>query len=409
MSVLNRRNAVVVFLAFAFAYFFSALLRAVTATLAPTLTDEFALSARDLGLLGGGFFFGFAITQLPLGTWLDRHGPKKVILSFVLVAVAGCLTFAAAQGFTGLLLARFLCGIGVSACLMAPLTGYRRWLDAGGQLRANSWMLMTGSLGMVASTLPVQWLLPVTGWRVMFVGLAVLLALSMLVLAWKVPGWDLTEHHAEPPSYALVWKHAYFRRMAPLGFFNYGGLLAIQTLWAGPWLVSVTGYDATRAAAGLFTIHVCMLVTFWCWGLVNPVLSRRGIDANRLITWGVPINLVTMAAIIVAGPSAGEAAWALFCMTCTFVSLSQPAVGMAFPSALAGRALSAYNLVIFAGVFAIQWGIGLLVDGFGALGLSVVGSYRAAFGVFLASITFAYAWFLLGTRDNPVEARRAAP
>jgi hypothetical protein len=41
---------------------------------------------------------------------------------------------------------------------------------------------------------------------------------------------------------------------------------------------------------------------------------------------------------------------------------------MAFPSALAGRALSAYNLVIFIGVFVVQWGIGLLVDAFRALG-----------------------------------------
>ena len=155
-AVLSRRTAVVVFLAFAFAYFFSAVLRAVTATLAPTLTQEFALSAQDLGLLAGGFFFGFAATQLPLGTALDRHGPRKVILSFVLIAVAGCLFFAMAQGFAGLLAARVLCGVGVSACLMAPLTGYRRWLDGPGQLRANSWMLMTGSLGMVASTLPVQ-------------------------------------------------------------------------------------------------------------------------------------------------------------------------------------------------------------------------------------------------------------
>ena len=36
---------------------------------------------------------------------------------------------------------------------------------------------------------------------------------------------------------------------------------------------------------------------------------------------------------------------------------------MAFDSRLAGRALSAYNLVIFLGVFVIQWGFGLLVDG----------------------------------------------
>ena len=31
---------------------------------------------------------------------------------------------------------------------------------------------MTGSFGMVASTLPVQWLMPVIGWRPLFWGLA---------------------------------------------------------------------------------------------------------------------------------------------------------------------------------------------------------------------------------------------
>ena len=40
MSLLPRRVAVVVFLAFAFAYFISALLRAITATLSPVLTLE---------------------------------------------------------------------------------------------------------------------------------------------------------------------------------------------------------------------------------------------------------------------------------------------------------------------------------------------------------------------------------
>ena len=69
--------------------------------------------------------------------------------------------------------------------------------------------------------------------------------------------------------------------------------------------------------------------------------------------------------------------WALFCVSSTFVSLAQPAVGMAFPPALAGRALSAYNLVIFAGVFTVQWGIGLLIDAFAA---RWAGSRWRAFG-----------------------------
>ena len=52
------------FLCFAFAYFFSALLRGVTATLAPVFSAELALGAGDLGLLAGAFFFGFAVSQL---------------------------------------------------------------------------------------------------------------------------------------------------------------------------------------------------------------------------------------------------------------------------------------------------------------------------------------------------------
>jgi MFS family permease len=147
-----------------------------------------------------------------LGTWLDRHGPKKVILAFLGVAVAGCLAFSLATSFSALLAARVLCGVGVSACLMAPLTGFRRWFEPTAQLRANSWMLMTGSLGMVASTLPVQWLVPLAGWRPLFWGLAVACCCPWLSLPGRCragrptpvpanplpPGQLLTQ--ATPPS-----------------------------------------------------------------------------------------------------------------------------------------------------------------------------------------------------------------
>lgn len=404
MTVLARRQAVLVFLAFAFAYFFSALLRAITATLSPTLTQEFQLHARDLGLLAGGYFLGFAATQLPLGTLLDRHGPKRVILWFLAVAVAGCGLFAMATSFSGLLAARVLCGVGVSACLMAPLTGYRRWFTPAVQLRANSWMLMTGSFGMLASTLPVQWLVPLAGWRPLFWGLAVLTALSMLVIAWQVPRWDTS--HAEPGdapaagSYAAVWRHPYFRQMTPVGFFSYGGMIAVQTLWAGPWMVRVAGYEPLAAAGGLFTINSCMLATFWSWGMLNPWLQRHGFSTDRLIAWGLPLSFATLGALIVAGPAAGAGTLALFCVTSTFVSLAQPAVGMVFPASLAGRALSAYNLVIFGGVFVMQWGIGLLIDAFAALGLREVDTFRAAFGVFLATSIASYGYFLWSRSHN---------
>lgn len=407
MTVLTRRAAALVFLAFAFAYFLSSLLRAVTATLAPTLAQEFMLQARDLGLLSGGYFLGFSATQLPLGKWLDRHGPRKVQLGFLGVAVAGCLVFSLADNFAGLLAGRVLVGAGVSACLMAPLTGYRRWFTPTAQMRANSWMLMTGSLGMVASTLPVQWLLPVLGWRPLFWGLAALVLLSMAWMALGVPRWHTADSAPATPGatteggYGMVWRNPYFQRLAPLGFFSYGGMVAMQTLWAGPWMQKVAGYTPLEAATGLFWINVSMLCTFWAWGMVNPWLLRKGLGANRLMTLGLPWSLVVLALIVVLGPQAGAGAWALFCMTSTFVSLSQPALAMTFPQALAGRALSAYNLVIFVGVFVVQWGVGLAVDGLAAVGASTLVSYQGAMALYLACNAAAYAWFVLrGRSDN---------
>ncbi len=403
-GLLSPRLAVMVFLVFAGTYFLSALVRAITATLSPTLSAELALTPSDLGLLAGGYFFGFALTQLPMGRWLDRHGPKRVVLAFLALAVAGCAAFALADNFGGLLFARVLTGMGLSACLMAPLTGFRRWLRPSVQLRANSWMLMTGSMGMVASTLPVQWLLPVMGWRGLFWALALLFVLAIAVLAWSVPAWTreapaaAAAEGAADSGYAHIWRHPYFRAMVPVGFINYGGMVAVQALWAGPWMVNVAGYTPEQAATGLFAINLSMLLAFWTWGVVNPHLARRGIRPETLIGWGLPVSLVVIVTIAWLGPRAGWGLWALFCVGSTFVSLSQPAVALALPPQAAGRALSAYNLVIFAGVFVLQWGIGLAIDALSVFGWSEPDRYRGAVGLFALCCVAAYAAFWRGWR-----------
>ena len=429
-ALLPSNQAILVFLAFAFSYFISALIRAITATISPTLTLELGLQARDLGLLSGGYFLGFAVMQLPLGKWLDKFGPKKVIICFLSVAVLGCLAFAKATSFSGLLFARVFCGAGVSACLMAPLTGYRRWLAPSSQIRANSWMLMSGSLGMVASTLPVQWMMPIWGWRGIFVALSAMtfiaiLAIMVIVPAWKheAVGADVDKNKIVDNSYTQVWSNRYIRSLIPLAFFLYGGLVAVQTLWVSPWMIKVAGYSALEAAQGLFYINVAMLIAFWLWGSINPWLFRNKISSDRLMVQGLPISFFILAIIIIAIQSYNMPAisingavlasksgfdavlgvlnkyvwalWALYCVSCTFIALSQPAIAMAFPAELAGRALSAYNLVIFAGVFVVQWGIGLMIDGFKALGWAEVAAFQGAFGIFLLCNVASYAYFVV--------------
>jgi MFS family permease len=391
-------RAALLFLSFAFAYFFSALLRAITATLAPTFSAELQLQSADLGLLSGMFFLGFAAMQLPLGSGLDRIGPKRVILALLSLAALGCAAFAMASNFAGLVAARVLCGVGVSACLMAPMTAFRHRFDARTQMRLTSWMLMTGSLGMVASTLPVQYLLPLLGWRGLFWVMAALLVFAMLGIALVVQR-DPVQLEASAGelglrSYAAVFRHPTFVRMLPLGLVQYGSMVAVQSLWAGPWLTEVCGWTQEEAAQGLFFINLGMLLAFLTWGLALPRLYAAGWTVQSMLTLGVPISSAVLLLILLIGEDASAWAWGLFCISSTVVTLCQPTVGQAFPARLAGRALSAFNLLIFLGVFMVQWGIGLALDLFRSWGWSTVATYRGAIGLLAVAGLLSYAWYL---------------
>ena len=398
--ILPKRQAITVFFVFAFGYFLSCLLRAITATLSPVLTLEFELMAADLGLLAGGYFLGFASMQIPLGYLLDKFGPKKIVSSFLLIAFIGTLSFALAQNFSGLLVSRILIGVGVSACLMAPLTGYRIWFAENQQQRANSWMLMIASLGFLSSTLPIQLLLPAFGWRWIFGGIAALILISIFLMLAFIPKWDhqkneSLDNQTSKGSLADVWKNKFFISVIPMGLFNYGGLMAIQTLWAGPWMVRVAGYTPIESATGLFWINITMLISFFLWGYFLPKITNLGFSALKILKLGLPVSFLIMLMIIILGSKAGAFYITLFILSSIFLSVTQPAVGLSFASHLAGKALTSFNLLIFLGTFIMQWVMGLVIDLVKTFGYTEIIGFKAAFSFFLFLSLISYIFFLI--------------
>jgi hypothetical protein len=142
------------------------------------------------------------------------------------------------------------------------------------------------------------------------------------------------------------------------------------------------------------------------WGLIGPKLAKKGITAVQIVSFGLPFSFVVLAAIVF---TAGQSHimgiplwifWTLYCVFCTCIASVQPAIAMAFPSEVAGRALSAYNLTIFFGVFVVQWGVGLLIDFFTQMQLSIIDSYSLAIGIYGAVGLSAYLFFLLFHRES---------
>ena len=405
--MINKVNkSVLIFCVFAFGFFISNLLRSITATLTPVLTSEFDLSAGNLGLLAGGYFLGFSLMQIPAGLLLDKYGPKKVVAYLLLIALVSTISFAFAKSFTGLLISRFFIGVGVAACLMGPLTGYRVWFEDKYQQRANSWMLMVASFGFVISTLPVQILLPMIGWRSIFLIISILILLSIILILIFAPSWNNNVQNQNIQSaestgrLSDVWKNKFFISLIPLAFLNYGGVQAIQTLWAGPWMLNVAGYSPLESATGLFWINIIMLFAFMFWGYILPKFSSLGIDSMKIVKIGLPISYIVLFCIIIMGQKAGAMMFTLYILSSIVLSLTQPALALSFPHNLAGKSLTSLNVFIHSGTFFVQWGIGLLIDLSKNMGANIITSYKISLSIFLILCILSYIFFIFFNKNE---------
>ena len=184
-----------------------------------------------------------------------------------------------------------------------------------------------------------------------------------------------------------------------MGFFNYGSLFAIQTLWAGPWLTRVSGYTPEESAKGLFLLYSSLLFSFLLWGYYIPRFSKNISDAVKLLRWGAPLNLIVLIVIILLGSKAGAIHWAIFGISSIFLSLTQPAVGMAFPLNNAGKALTSFNLLLFVGAFVLQWVIGLIIDLGMKINISEENSFKIAMLFVLLTSFFSYLFFLFKSKN----------
>ena len=389
-----------IFLPFAAGYYFSYFLRNVNAVIAPELTRELGVSAADLGLLTSAYLLTFGAVQLPLGLALDRYGARRVEAVLLLIAAAGCALFAAGNSLTELAVARALIGLGVSACLMASFKAFSQWFGIERQASLNAAIMAAGGLGALTASTPLSWAIPQFGWRTVFIVLAiagVLVAAAVFSTPEKAGSARQEPLRAQLAGLAEILTSQAFWRFAPQSMLIVGGFLALQGLWAVPWLMNHSGLTREAAAHHLLLMGGGMLTGFLGIAFGVAPLAARGVSPLRLLQSGMGLGLVaTLLIVLGAGPS--QPLWFALGLVFSAGNLAYALLQSHYSPVLAGRVNTALNLTVFVGAFVIQWGFGGAIDALQAAGHERRSAYQITFGTLLALQAASYLWFIAGRR-----------
>lgn len=401
-STPHQANWLRLFLPFAAGYFLSYLFRTVNAVIGPVLARELNLADNALGLLTSTYFLAFGAAQLPLGMLLDRYGPRRVESALLLLAGTGVAVFAMSDTLGGLAVGRALIGLGVSACLMASFKAFALWFPPERQASLTGWVMAAGGLGALAASKPLEIAIGFTSWRVIALGLAVATLIVAAIIWFRVPdthsdhkGAGLAEQLA---GVKTVFSSRHFWRYAPTGLMMTGGFMAVQGLWASRWMMVLEHMDRAAVAVRLTWISAAMLAGFLFMGFFATGLVRRGIKLEKIYLGSMVAALLSFAVISLQPDFAGDLLWPILGICFSLSNIAYSLVSQAFPPALSGRANTALNLLVFAGAFGLQWGIGGFVDLLQVEGWASEAAFRAAFLSLLGGQALALIWLVFPQR-----------
>lgn len=400
----------VVCLPFGAGYFLSYLYRSINAVIGPRLAAEFGFGAGDLGLLTAVYFLGFGLFQLPLGVLLDRYGPRRVQFALLLVATAGAVLFAAAPSSGLLIVGRTLIGIGFAGGLMASFKAVTLWFPRRRWPLVNGLVMSLGGLGTMAATTPVEMALEWASWRTVFHFLAAVTAAISVLILIAVPTHD-SEREGRTDSFrdalaglGLIFRDRVFWRFVPVSITVMGAGLAIQGLWAGPWLYDVAGLSSEGVARHLLILNLALTLGMLATGFIADAFARAGIGSVGVVGFASAALLAPMILLILEVHPHGYWVWAWFGFVSNFAIVVYPAISAHFTVRYSGRAMTGLNLLLFLGAFLLQYLIGAIIDLWPAAsagGYHPEG-YRAAFGFVVVLILLSLGWLAVpgGTLRN---------
>lgn len=292
------------------AYVLSQFYRAFLAVMSPVLTTELGVTAADLADASGLFFLTFAVMQIPVGVGLDRIGPRwTTAILFAIGGAGGAALFAVATSALEVTLAMGLIGVGCAPVLMAGYYIVARRYSAAVFGTLAGVMLGVGSLGNIASSLPLAFAMEALGWRGtlwVLAGVSLVVALAVAVLVRD----PVRVQYTQRGSLLDILRIRALWFILPLTAVNYFPAAGLRGLWAGPYLSDMFGMDAAGIGQVTLVMGLAMVFGNLAYGPMDRVLGTRKwliFGGNSLVVlglaglWALPAQGPVFAGVLLAG------------------------------------------------------------------------------------------------------------
>jgi sugar phosphate permease len=397
-------------------FIFSYFIRLSTGVLGPDLMRDLRIDARQLGMLGGAFFYAFAIAQVPVGLALDAFRPKRVIVSTIVLAAFGCIFISLAENFKIALYGRILLGFGMSAVLMGGFKILTYWFrpDEFGFL--SGVMLSLGNFGALIAATPLVSMSSKIGWRNCFLIFAIFVALGTLSICFAVKdttatrcsemavvsSWRKKISKAILSPLALVFSNRHFWCIAISALIRYGSLISIQGFLGTLYLIDVLGYSVREAGNILSMISIGYLLGSPLAGWFSDAIFR---SRKKVMLVGLALFTVTMVSFLSVKEKSDLFWYFVFFGVGFFSSVGAVAfahVKELFPDEVTGLALTAMNFFNIGGVGIGQQVLGVVVGRFPKKPSGYPPeAYHEAFAIIFAASIVAFIVYLAVRDTHP--------
>ncbi len=177
-----KEYRLLVFLVIGLCYLLVFFQRIAPAVVALDMMSDLKAGAVLIGFLASGYFYPYAIMQLPAGILSDSWGPRKTITLFFLIAAVGSVILGLSMNISSAIFGRVLVGLGVSTLYVCALKILSQWYKGEEFATMTGFLIAIGGVGLLVSTIPLALLSNAVGWRIPFVLTgAITLMLALLV------------------------------------------------------------------------------------------------------------------------------------------------------------------------------------------------------------------------------------